>query len=818
MAQYTIAGRTVPEILAQLTLEEKAAFLDGRDFWHLESLERLGIPAVMVCDGPHGLRQQLGAGDQLGFGSSTPATCFPTASLTACSWDADLLEQMGIALGEEARADGVSVVLGPGVNMKRSPLCGRNFEYFSEDPHLAGELGAAWVRGVQSQGVGTSLKHFCANNQETRRLYVDTVVDERALRELYLPAFETIVKREQPWTVMNSYNKINGTFASQNAYTQWQILREEWGFDGIVVSDWGAVTDRVEGVRAGNDLEMPSTFGLRTKEIIDAVNAGTLDERVVDTRVTKLLELIAKCIPNLEAQATSTYSKPKHHALARKIAGESMVLLKNDGVLPLQSGARIAVIGEMAKAPRYQGAGSSQINPHTLDSFCGVLDAAGAEYTYAQGYEKKPGKKYDPASYLPDAVAAAQGADVVLLFIGLTEAYESEGFDRTHLELPEAHNQLADAVLAANPNTVVVLSGGAPAILPWFARTPAVLNAYLHGSAGAGAIWDILSGEVNPSGKLAETYPLALADTPAADQFPGGLLSVEYRESLYIGYRYYDKVQKPVLLPFGFGLSYTSFAYSDLRLSADSITDSDSLKATLTVTNTGAVDGKEIVQLYVANDGQSFRAPRELKAFAKVALKAGESQEITLTLDKRAFALWDTTAKDWRVPSGTYTIQVGASSADIRLTAPVTVRSAAEPAAVDVPAVYRTGDPAKVSAADFVSLLGHALPPSDRAPDAVFTIEDTFELARNTKWGGRVYRTAARITSRLEGGGMIFAEATTRPFHDLIYMSAGLFTPDMASGLLQVLNGQRAGQGAWKLLRGLPHLLLNVGKLTKMAF
>ncbi|MDR3344535.1 MAG: glycoside hydrolase family 3 C-terminal domain-containing protein [Oscillospiraceae bacterium] len=842
MKELQINGRAVTQILAELTLEEKAAFLDGRDFWHLKDLERLGIPAIMVCDGPHGLRKQTGQNDQLGFGASVPATSFPTASLTACSWDIALLEELGAALGEEARANAVSVLLGPGVNIKRSPLCGRNFEYFSEDPHLAGELAAAWVRGVQQQGVGTSLKHYAVNNQETRRLHVDAVVDERALRELYLPAFERTVtgrplgdvaerqvdERDgagnvfrqtlsaQPWTVMNSYNKINGTHGSENQTLQWDILRGDWGFDGLVVSDWGAVSDRVSGVKAGNDVEMPSSFGLRTKQILDAVAAGDLDEKIIDERVIKVLELIAKSIPNLQQQWD--YDRAAHHSLARKIAGESMVLLKNDGILPLKEGAKIAVIGEMAKSPRYQGSGSSQINPDKLDSFCGILDEAGIAYTYAQGYEKKPAKKSDPASLIPEAVQTASAADVVLLFIGLTEDDESEGFDRKTLDLPAQHNALAQALLAANPNTVIVLSGGAPVLLPWLSKAPAVLNAYLSGQAGAGAVWDVLTGAVNPSGKLAETYPTSIAATGSAANFPGDPLSVQYRESLYVGYRYHDKTGREVQFPFGYGLSYTAFDYSGLQVSKQNLTDSDTLRVSCSVANTGGVDGAETLQLYVANDGKAFRPVRELKGFAKVFLKAGESRKVSFDLNKRAFAIWDTVNKEWRVPSGEYMLQIGGSSAETRLSAAVTLNSASEPAEVNVPEVYKTGDPATVSAEDFAALLGRELPPGNKPAGEPIGPQDTFELAAHTKWGGRIYRTIRRLTALSPMGDIMFAEVTGRPFHLFIYYSAGLFTAEALSGLLQILNGKRAGNGLWKIVKTLPHLLLNVKRVLKMAF
>jgi len=616
---------------------------------------------------------------------------------------------------------------------------------------------------------------------------------------------------------MNSYNKINGAHGAENKQLQVDILRGDWGFDGIVVSDWGAVKNRVDGVINGNDLEMPSSFGLRTKEILDAVAAGKLDEKIIDERVTKLLELIAKSIPNLEQKWN--YDRAEHHTLARRIAVESMVLLKNDGeILPLKSGAKIAVIGEMAKAPRYQGAGSSQINPDKLDNFCGILDEAGVSYTYAKGYDKRPAKKADPMEHIPQAVQAAKDAEVALLFIGLTEDYESESFDRKTLDLPAHHNALVEAVLAVNPNTVVIISGGAPAVYPWFSKANAVLNVYLAGQAGAGGIWDVITGAVNPSGKLAESYPLCLEDTPCAANFPGGQLSVQYRESLFIGYRYYDKLGRELQFPFGFGLSYTTFEYSNLKLDKQTMSDSDTLHVTCTITNTGAVDGAEIVQLYVKNDGKGFAPPRALKGFAKIKLAAGESKKASFEISKRAFAIWDTVNNEWRVPSGEYTIQIGANSADIRLTQTVNINSISEPAEVRVPEIYISGDPAQASAEDFAALMGRKLPPTCKPADEPIGIHDTFELASHTKWGGRVTRVLRYFTSKSPMGPMVYAEATQRPFGDLVYFSAGLFSADMLQGLLQILNDKRAINGMWKIVRGVPHLLFNLKKVLKMAF
>ena len=811
--QLKINGKTIAELLALLTVEEKAAFLSGKDVWHLAEVPRLGIESIMVTDGPHGLRKQAENANNLGLGQSVPAICFPTASLSACSWDVDLLGEMGEAIGEEALAERISVVLGPGVNMKRSPLCGRNFEYFSEDPHLAGELTAAFINGVQSKDVGTSLKHFAANNQENRRLSVDTVVDERALREIYLPAFETAVKKAQPRTVMNCYNKVNGDHGSENDWLQNKVLREEWGFEGLVVSDWGAVNNRVKGVKAGNDLEMPSSFGLNTKKLLAALEAGTLLEKDLDTCVARVLELIAKSGSALREH--HKYDVTAHHEFARRVAAESMVLLKNDGnILPLKKEQKIAVIGEMAAAPRYQGSGSSQINPTKLDNACDCLREMGYHFQYAQGYEKSA-KKAKDAKLFMQAVETARNADTVLLFIGLTEQYESEGFDRKDLQLPPIHNELLAAILNVNPNVVVVLSGGSPVALPWLERVPAVLNAYLGGQAGAGAVADILSGAVNPSGKLAESYPMKLSDTPMRQNFPGNPLSVEYRESIFIGYRYYDKMQTALRFPFGYGLSYTQFAYSALTIDKTEMTDDETLTVSFDVTNIGDAAGAEIAQLYVADvESTIFRAPKELRGFAKVFLAPGETKTVTLTLEKRAFAYYNINLGDWHVESGGFELLVGASAQDIRLRGAVTVKSTAPEVEVpDYRAIvpqYYDGDPAEVTALQFEALLGHPLPPTHKNPNDPITLDDTLETAAHTKWGGRIVRGLDKLTKNMPEGEMIGTTARQARFRMLIAMSGGLFSEEMGAGLLRVLNGQKPGKGFYEIVRGLPNLVKNI--------
>ena len=663
----------VQRTLEQLTLEEKASLLDGLDFWHTQPVDRLDVPALMVTDGPHGLRKQAEGGDHLGLADSVPATCFPPAAGLASSWDVDLLRRVGEALGRETRAEEVAVLLGPGVNMKRSPLCGRNFEYFSEDPVLAGDLAAALVQGVQSQGVGTSLKHFAANNQETQRMTISADVDERTLREIYLTAFERVVRTAQPWTVMCSYNRINGVYASEDPWLLNRVLREEWGFEGLVVSDWGAVNDREVGVAAGLDLEMPSSSGAGTRRILDAVAAGTLSAADVDRAVTRVLELVEKSRAALADPGTVDHEA--HHALAREAAAASAVLLQNDGVLPLApAGGAVAVVGEFARTPRYQGAGSSQVNPTHLDDALSALQRSFADrrdVTFAAGYD--PTSDEADADLVAEAVGAASAAEVVLAFLGLPPAYESEGYDRDHANLPQTQLDLLAALVAANPNVVVVLSNGSVVDLePWRGGVRAVLEGWLLGQAGGGAVADLLTGAVNPSGKLAETIPLNYLDNPTVGNFPGENGHVRYGEGLLIGYRWYDAHQLPVAHPFGHGLSYTTFGYCDLRLTTRS--GEGGLDVHVTITNTGAVAGTETVQVYVSDQESSvYRPEQELKGFARVTLEPGEAREVVVTLDERAFAFWHTAAGRWVVEGGEFGVRVGSSSRDIRLARTVDV-------------------------------------------------------------------------------------------------------------------------------------------------
>ena len=655
--------RDLKKIVSEMTLEEKAGMCSGLDFWHLKEVEHLGIPKVMVSDGPHGLRKQDEKGDHLGINDSIKAVCFPPAVLSACSFDRGLMEEMGKAIGREAQANDVSVVLGPAVNIKRSPLCGRNFEYYSEDPYLAGEIAAAFVKGVQSQHVGTSIKHFAANNQEYRRMSSSSEVDERTLREIYFPAFETAVKKAQPCTFMCSYYQINGTFASDNKWLLTDVLRGEWGFKGYVMSDWGAVNDRVKGLEAGLELEMPASGGDNDAMIVKAVKDGALEEKILDQAVERILRIIFEYADHRKPQE---FTMEKDHEEAQHIAEESMVLLKNENhILPLKTSEKAAFIGGFARNPRFQGGGSSHINCFKTTN---VLDSVpcDAQVVYAEGF---PADRdfYDKA-LADEAVKAAAEADKAVIFAGLPESFESEGYDRSHMRLPECQNRLITEILKVQPNTVIVLHNGSPVEMPWLGEIKGLLETYLGGQAGGAAAANILYGKINPSGKLAETMPLKLSDNPSYLNFGGGE-KVEYREGIFVGYRYYDTKEMDVAFPFGYGLSYTTFAYSNLKLSMENPTEKDTVMVSADVTNTGKSAGKEVVQLYIRDlTGSAIRPEKELKGFEKVFLEPGETKTVTMELNKRSFAWYNTELHDWFAASGDYEILVGASSRDIRLT------------------------------------------------------------------------------------------------------------------------------------------------------
>ena len=672
----------VEEILGQMTLEEKAQMCSGRDFWKTQDCERLGIPSIMMCDGPNGLRKQIGEADHLGINESIETVCYPTASAVASSFDTEMMREIGEMLGEECQAENVGMLLGPGVNMKRSPLCGRNFEYFSEDPYLAGQLAAAYIKGLQSKGVSACVKHFAANDQETMRMSGSSQVDERTLHEIYLPAFEAAVKEGKTRSIMNAYNAVNGTFCAENKELLTDILRDDWGFDGFVVTDWGAVKDRVKGLKAGVDLEMPGSTEGKTADIIKAVESGELDEAVLDKAVRNLLRFVHTAQENglTAGPKKAEFDRGTARELAACAAAESAVLLKNDGVLPLSKQQKVAFIGSFAEAPRYQGAGSSHIHVSHVVS---VLEAVAADeeiapenIIYAKGYTEEGAA--DPA-LVAEACAAAKAADVAVIFAGLPESYETEGADRESMDMPAAQNALIEEIVKVQKNVVVVLHGGSSIILPWRDKVSAILNMHLGGDMVGEAEAKLLYGETNPSGKLAETWPIKLEDNPSYLNFPGESGIVEYREGIFIGYRYYDKKKMDVQYPFGHGLSYTTFEYSDIRLSADTITDTDSLTVTFKVRNTGSRFGKETAQLYTSVYGSAVRRPvRELKGFAKVALAPGEEKEVSITISAKAFAYYEPKIGDWFIERGKARVEIGASCRDIRLGADLKVDSAME--------------------------------------------------------------------------------------------------------------------------------------------
>lgn len=663
----------VKALVSQMTLEEKAGLCSGLDFWHTKPVERLGVPSVMVSDGPHGLRKQDDKADHLGVNESIKAVCMPAACATASSFDRALIGRMGEAIGESCQHEKLGVVLGPAVNIKRSPLCGRNFEYFSEDPYLAGEMSAAYINGVQSKNVGTSIKHFAANNQEHRRMSSSSNADERTLREIYFPAFEISVRKAQPWTVMCSYNRLNGTYASEHPWLLTDVLRKEWGFKGYVMSDWGAVSNRVAGVAAGLDLEMPGSGGINDRKIVAAVKAGELDEKIVDQACERILNINYRYLEN--ARPETPWDQEADHQLSAEIAAECMVLLKNDGLLPLSKTDEAAFIGEFAAKPRFQGGGSSHINSFRTTS--AVEAAQGLPVTYVQGYSAAKDEATD--EMIAEAVKAARAAKVAVVFAGLPDSYESEGYDRSHMAMPACQNRLIEAVAEANPNTVVVLHNGSPVEMPWLGKVKAVLEAYLGGQAVGIATVKLLYGDANPCGHLAETFPVKLSDNPSYLYYGGEGNEADYREGVFVGYRYYDKKEMEVLFPFGHGLSYTTFEYSNLRLSADKITDQETVTAAVTVKNTGVRAGKTVVQLYVGDQESTVLRPvRELKGFEKVELQPGESRDVTFTLDKRSFAYWNAQIHDWHVETGAFTVEVGQSSRDIAVSGTVTVESTVE--------------------------------------------------------------------------------------------------------------------------------------------
>lgn len=771
----------IDETINSLTLEEKAAFLQGWSTWTSYEKKDSGIPVCFLSDGPHGLRKQAGTGDHLGLNASIPATCFPTAATMANSWDEALGEELGRALGREAAANGVNVLLGPGLNMKRSPLCGRNFEYFSEDPYLAGKMAAAYIRGIQENGVAACPKHFAVNSQELRRMAMDSVVDERTLREIYLTGFEIAVKEGKPRSIMSSYNKVNGTYANENAHLLKEVLRDDWGFDGFVVTDWGADNDHALGVKNGSNLVMPAPGPDAAIGLVNAVKEGRVSEADLDERLKELFRVLVSADEAMK-KAPKSFDKDAHHALARKCAEQSIVLLENDGILPLDRNAVVGIIGDFARNPRYQGAGSSMVNPTRLDNLYDCLRAAGVSIAgYAQGFDRR--KPNPDQKLIDEAVRVAEAAPVVLLCVGLDEIAESEGMDRSNMELSKGQQELIEAVCKVNRNVVLMLSGGSPFVIPGSFR--AAIHGYLGGQAGARAMADALLGKVNPSGKLNETWPLQLEDTPACAYFPSKERTAEYREGLYIGYRYYDTANIPVRYPFGHGLSYTTFLYSDIHAEKD--------RVTFTIANAGAWDGTEVAQVYVScRDGNVFRPQKELKGFAKVFLKAGKSRTVSVSLDDKAFRYFNVKTNRWEVESGIYTISVASDAAHVRLSANIRVEGTNAPAPYGALPGYESGRITRISEEEYRDLLGHPIP--DGHWGGELTRNDAICQLYYAKTGAArlVYKILTHMKEKSEAKGipdLNILFVYNMPFRALAKMSGGLMSDRMVDDVVLLVNG-----------------------------
>lgn len=780
-------------LIDQMTLEEKASLTSGKDFWRTESIARLEIPSIFLADGPHGIRKQAAAADHLGLNASIPATCFPTAATMAGSWDPELGEELASALGKEARSQHVNVLLGPGLNMKRNPLCGRNFEYFSEDPYLVGKMAAAYVRGIQSQGVSACIKHFACNNQETRRMVYDSIVDERALREIYLTGFEIAVKEGHPLSIMTSYNRVNGDYANENHHLLQDILREEWGYDGLVITDWGGNNLRVKALIEGNALEMPTTQGETNEEIVAAVKSGELDEKFLDRRVDELLNVIFRTEEAMRSD--EKIDEEKHHLLAQKCAEESMILLKNEHhLLPLKKEDRVAFIGDFFENPRFQGAGSSIVNPTKKDTVLDLANQYGFESVgYAKGYNRY-GKKSE--GLMKKALKLAEKADVILYAMGLDEVTEAEGMDRKGIKIAENQILLLKKLHELNKPVVVVLSAGAIVDLSWDEYADALLHTYLSGQAGAGALLRVLSGRVNPSGKLAETYPARYEDVSSSTTFPSGGMTVEYRESIYVGYRYFDKIQRDVKYPFGYGLSYTEFSYRDLKIDENGVS--------FTIRNDGNFDGKEVAQLYIGmENSEIFRAEKELKGFVKVFLKAGESKEVTIPFDDKTFRYFNVGIDRWEEEKGTYRVLIGASSRDIRLEGKIDRAGTGAENPYDGFALssYFSGKITEVDDRTFEKLIGRELPSSSLN----FYKKNRIHVDYNTTvmdlryapgWTGRVFAGALRFAERflrLIGKRTLANTLVMGMFHNpmrgLSRMSGGMISWGQLNGLMTMFNG-----------------------------
>jgi beta-glucosidase len=782
------------DIIKKMTLEEKASMMSGKDFWQSMNIDRLGINSMFLADGPHGIRKQAVAADHLGLNESLKATCYPTAATMANSWNPELGEKMAECLGSEAVSQKVNVLLGPGLNIKRNPLCGRNFEYFSEDPYLAGKMAAAYVRGIQSNGISACLKHFAANNQEERRMVIDTVVDERTLREIYLTAFEIAVKEGKAKTVMSSYNKINGEYANENIHLLRDILRKEWGFEGVVVTDWGGCNDRVKGLIAGNELEMPTTGGETNRDIVNAIKSGQINESLLDECLERLLKLIFET-EEVYKKERKPFDIEKHHIMAQKAAEESIVLLKNEGgVLPLKAGTKIAVIGDFARKPRFQGAGSSIVNPTKLDNTLECIGEYSFEFTgYEAGFNRY-GKK--SSKLIRKALALAKKADTILLYIGLDEATETEGLDRKDMKLPQNQVELIKALKETGKKIVAVLSCGSAVEMDWDENVDAVVHSCLSGQAGAKAVLNIISGKVNPSGKLSESYPIRYEDCPSSSYFPGHEATVEYREGLFIGYRYYDTAGIPVKYPFGFGLSYTKFEYSDL-----SVTDKG---VSFKIKNKGAVSGAEIAQLYIgAKNSEIFRPNKELKGFCKVFLQAGEEKSVTIPFDDKSFRYFNVKTNRYEIEPCNYQIFVGASSADIRLKADyqITGEKTVMPYIKEELPSYYTGKVANVALDEFEKLLGK------KAPDSkfVFVKRNRMNIDYNTTvsqlrysrgWTGRFFAWGIRFAYKFlraigkrDIANVLMMGMFHQPMRGLSRMTGGAISWGQLDGMLLMFNG-----------------------------
>lgn len=783
------------ELVEQMTLEEKAAILSGKTVWQTREIPRLGIPSIFCADGPHGIRKQEGASDHLGLNASLPATCFPTAATVANSWDTKLAREIGEALGEEAAAQDVQVLLGPGLNIKRSPLCGRNFEYFSEDPYAAGKMAAAYVRGIQSRGVAACPKHFAVNSQELRRMAMNAVVDERTLREIYLTGFEIAVKEGEAQAIMSSYNEVNGEYANENRHLLQEILRDEWGFDGIVITDWGGSNDHVKAVKVNSNLEMPAPGLDSARELIRAVKEGQLTAGELDTCVDGLVNAaVTLKQPGKESAGTSgEFDTEGHHRLARRAAAESAVLLKNEGgILPLRPGSRVAVIGDFAVEPRYQGAGSSLVNPTRLETIARIIGEYDLQVLGIQRGYRRDGKEDELLR--KEALDLAERADIVLFFFGLDELSESEGMDRNHMRIPQNQIDLLGALSRVNGNIVGILSAGAAVEMPWHTCCKAILHGYLNGQAGAGAILDILTGAVNPSGHLSETYPLRLEDTPTYRNFPGKERNAEYREGLYVGYRYYDYSLKQVLYPFGFGLSYTTFAYSDLDVNRDGVT--------FTLKNTGERDGAEVAQLYIAlPDPSVFRPEKELKGFAKVFLKAGESKRVHIPFDDKTFRYWNVRTNRWEIEGGSYQIVVAANAADLRLVGRLAVEGTTEEYPYDRErlASYFSRKIWSVSDQEFEALLGHPIPCGKWKGELGVNDAVCQMYYAKSRLARLVYRLLTALKKKSEEKGkpdLNILFIYNMPFRGIAKMTGGAVSMEMVNGIVAAVNGHFfAGMG-----------------------